>query len=334
MKNKKIWISITTLLIIATAVVTGILLYNTSDSVKFQKQIDLGQKYLSEMNYEEAIVAFNQAIKIDPMSGEAYWGLADAYIGLGDTDTALEILLEGYDVTRDERLWEYLEKLEEEKDRLEDEKDRLEDESEPNREEWIQTIQEIPFFNDDSIYLTYAEREAVYRPFVPVLLEIVDTDPSFLFVYDTFSNVYLALNEPENCLTIRQIGYENTGDESLLPTEKTDAYGLPLEGVNAIYQYNNQHQLVSTEITEGDDQGSVYEYDSEGRTIRKAVTSYYKGKLSCTYVDNYTYTGDRTVTINREGVNYKTDGPENFMLTCIDMYDMYGHIIDSNWFFP
>lgn len=58
----------------------------------WQEQYDLGVRYLSEGNYEEAILAFSAAIEIDPMRSEAYIGLADAYVGQGEYDKALEIL--------------------------------------------------------------------------------------------------------------------------------------------------------------------------------------------------------------------------------------------------
>lgn len=66
--------------------------------------LSLGQKYLLEENYEEAVVAFEKAIRIDEKCVEAYLGLADAYVGKGDPDKALEILGKGYEITEDDRL--------------------------------------------------------------------------------------------------------------------------------------------------------------------------------------------------------------------------------------
>ena len=42
-------------------------------------------RYLSDGNYEEAILAFTAAIKIDPKCPENYIGRGAAYIGLGET---------------------------------------------------------------------------------------------------------------------------------------------------------------------------------------------------------------------------------------------------------
>ena len=51
----------------------------------WQEQYDLGVRYLSDGNYEEAIIAFTAAIEIDPKRPEAFLGRGSAYIGAGET---------------------------------------------------------------------------------------------------------------------------------------------------------------------------------------------------------------------------------------------------------
>lgn len=58
----------------------------------WQEQYELGLRYVSEGDYEAAIIAFTAAIEIDPMQAEAYIGLADVYTAQGDTDKAMETL--------------------------------------------------------------------------------------------------------------------------------------------------------------------------------------------------------------------------------------------------
>ena len=60
-----------------------------STEAQWQEQYDLGVRYLSDGNYEEAIIAFTAAIKIDPNRAEAYVGRGDAYIGSGETEDNL-----------------------------------------------------------------------------------------------------------------------------------------------------------------------------------------------------------------------------------------------------
>lgn len=115
-----------------------------STADQLQEQLDLGQRYLQELNYTEAIAAFTKAIEIDPRRPDAYLGRADAYMGLyesggeenlqlaqadyeealrlddqqvevylrlaalyiqqGETEKALALLQQGYEATGDQRL--------------------------------------------------------------------------------------------------------------------------------------------------------------------------------------------------------------------------------------
>jgi len=74
------------------------------DAPTWQEQYDLGVRYLSEGNYEEAVIAFTAAIDIDPQQISAYVSLADTYREQGRYDLVLEILRRGYDVTASEEL--------------------------------------------------------------------------------------------------------------------------------------------------------------------------------------------------------------------------------------
>lgn len=62
----------------------------------WQEQYDLGVRYLSDGNYEEAIIAFTAAIEIDPKQADAYIGRGDAYIGSGETEENLAAALADY----------------------------------------------------------------------------------------------------------------------------------------------------------------------------------------------------------------------------------------------
>ena len=82
-------------------------------SSAWQEQYDLGMRYLSEENYEEAIIAFTAAIEIDPKRPEAYGKAAESYVGLGDLEAAADILEQGYAATGDGSLEEQLVRLKE-----------------------------------------------------------------------------------------------------------------------------------------------------------------------------------------------------------------------------
>ena len=56
--------------------------------------MDLGNSYLVKGDWDKAIVAFTEAIKIDPKSKLAYANRGGAYIQMGDYDTAIADLSE------------------------------------------------------------------------------------------------------------------------------------------------------------------------------------------------------------------------------------------------
>ena len=68
---------------LATLTLAILLLFTAckSKAERVQEQLDLGQRYLTELNYTEAIIAFTEAIEIDPESIPAYMGRAKAYSG-------------------------------------------------------------------------------------------------------------------------------------------------------------------------------------------------------------------------------------------------------------
>ena len=57
--------------------------------------LSLGQRYLLDMNYEQALVMFTRVIEIDPRNERGYTGAAQAYMGLGQTDNAIAVLEQG-----------------------------------------------------------------------------------------------------------------------------------------------------------------------------------------------------------------------------------------------
>ena len=60
-----------------------------SKAVNAADKIELGQKYLTELNYTEAVASFTEAIKLDPDNIQAYMGRAEAYMALDEYDKAL-----------------------------------------------------------------------------------------------------------------------------------------------------------------------------------------------------------------------------------------------------
>ncbi len=92
-KKKSIIIAASVILI---ALLAGIGIYNMPAN-RLTRQLELGYKYLEEEAYEEAAIAFEQAIAIDERCMDAYVGGVEAYLGAGDIEGAWDF----YDRTLD-----------------------------------------------------------------------------------------------------------------------------------------------------------------------------------------------------------------------------------------
>lgn len=83
-ETKKAWLQLTAALVLAVMLFTAC----ASGGTKAAEKIELGQKYLTELNYAEAVAAFTEVIELDPSNIEAYAGRAEAYKGLKQYDEA------------------------------------------------------------------------------------------------------------------------------------------------------------------------------------------------------------------------------------------------------
>jgi len=75
------------------------------------EMLSLGERYLLELNYEQAVAQFLAVIEIEPMNARAYIGAAEAYIALGRTEDAIAVLERGLAATGDVAISAMLEGL-------------------------------------------------------------------------------------------------------------------------------------------------------------------------------------------------------------------------------
>ena len=77
----------------------------------FSQYIARAELYYSIGDYEQAAVEYRRAIDENDMSVEAYEGLSNTYVAMGDISSAVDILQIGYDKTNSQRLQDLLQEL-------------------------------------------------------------------------------------------------------------------------------------------------------------------------------------------------------------------------------
>lgn len=89
----------------------------TADTRHLKKQLNLGQQYLSELNYEAAIASYKEALEIDGENAEALEGLKQSYVDYisvlenSDFDKAVSVAKEAYAYLGDQRFFTMTEDL-------------------------------------------------------------------------------------------------------------------------------------------------------------------------------------------------------------------------------
>ena len=106
------------LVVVAAAVIVLVFLRGGAASKKYSKQLQIADKYMTDMDYKNAVLAYNEAISINPGKADAYLGLADAYLAMGKTKKAIKALEQGLDNVTDE---DGREQIQEKLDEIEDE---------------------------------------------------------------------------------------------------------------------------------------------------------------------------------------------------------------------
>ncbi|MDD4507657.1 MAG: DUF5050 domain-containing protein [Eubacteriaceae bacterium] len=104
--NKKLPQTKMIVIIVALAfcvVTAGILILFSLRNQNYNKQLDLGKKYLEDGNYAEAKIAYDKAIKIDSKPSEAYQGKAKVCENNGDYQEAKELYVMLYTITGQEQ---------------------------------------------------------------------------------------------------------------------------------------------------------------------------------------------------------------------------------------
>lgn len=93
-KTKKKPIIIIAIVAVIAITIAIVLSIQSGITNPLEHHLQLGYKYLQEGKYEEAILAFDKAIGIDDKNTEARFGKIEAYIALGETEKAEEVLSE------------------------------------------------------------------------------------------------------------------------------------------------------------------------------------------------------------------------------------------------
>ena len=357
MKKKKLVV----IAIVALACIAAIIavIWENAPAQKQAKQLELGNRYLEEMNYEQAKVVFEELISIAPSNVGAYLGAAKAYAGLEDYEGAVAILQKGYDQTGSEDIKEQMEEYEQ---KLEEQKAEAEQALWEEIYEYVKTIpMTMGKTNLDNPIYTYSYFKKIYPDVEAKLQEYLKktTDErSKASIYHQLSLMALSVNDMEKAKEY----YELSG---VGETETTDEYGRfigPSESKDEVWEfiyYEESSRLKTMVLTTVDENGQMRvneweynSYDAEGRVLSmtRTITGPDYNTSDGGNVEDYPgypgYLSKKTTTYHyEENTSYALtlgsgvggtwwDGPDNrwvklneFEEARLSTYDDEGHMI-------
>lgn len=100
LKNKKIY-AVVAGLFLAAVLATFLIILFLSGQGTVSKALSLGDKYLSDMDYDSAIREYSNVLSIDPMNRKAMTGLVLSYAGKGDHEMVKQIVTTDLSDTKD-----------------------------------------------------------------------------------------------------------------------------------------------------------------------------------------------------------------------------------------
>ena len=196
-KRSKLFTKIA-LFILIVALLTGC-------AKSWEKQYNLGIKYLEEGNYQEAIIAFTEAIEIDDKQPLPYVGRGDAYILLDESFEEAQVdyekALELDDTTvgaylgmveiciRQDRITDAIDILKNALEKTGDAeiiKSKLEEMSTPEQMKKISLDAYSKYFREKVKELRKVEKNGVFAPAGAVVDKDKDGIPDFVTFYSTF----------------------------------------------------------------------------------------------------------------------------------------------------
>lgn len=252
--------------IIMAAFLIGIYIFMPKNG-ELTNQLILGQKYIEDCDYEQAIVAFNRAIEIDEKCVEAYLGLAETYIRMGEFDKALEIVEKGYELTEDAGLQEYIDMIQSENISQPDGKGAK---IMPKNEELT---------NQLNLGQKYIE-DCDYEQAIVAFNHAIEIDERCVEAYLGLTETYIRMGEFDKALEIAEKGYEMTGDAGLQEyidmlqsgnISRSDGKWMKMIG------YDEEGALVYSHVATYNKEGrqdSVSHYDSADNLVRKIDLTY------------------------------------------------------------
>ena len=156
LRKKSVKIALLLIILLVAAVIIGFNAQSAQRQKEYDNHIEAAEKYLTELDYEQAIAEYILAYEIEPNEEvldaleQTYIVYAQSYVDTGDYERANSILEEGYAQTDRESLRERIEKLQTEMEAAQRRRQEEEEQRRIEEERRASGMVEFPFGASES----------------------------------------------------------------------------------------------------------------------------------------------------------------------------------------
>ena len=325
-KKKKKWLLPTIIaVIVVIAAISAIIVYNLPAN-RLNRQLVLAEKYMSELNYDAAILAYKAAIEIDPRCEKAYVGLVDLYIAMGDYDNAEEVVAQAENNLDAEAVLALKEKtrtllalddigVDNENTNTEETETSVEETSES--EPYLRYMQATSFDSEGNITSIEKDIYDVYGNVINVTFYAADGTEysSWEYQYDENDNRIMSAHYDENKQLTSKTEYDSNGN--VLININYNENGDIEQHIENTYDENGNNIKFISYFSDGSIETQV-EYDTNGNILGRLIydeNGNVASQIACEYEN------DGSIHISELTKDYETNS----------LYVAYEYFYDSNW---
>ncbi len=161
LKKKSVKISLLFIILLVIMGIVGINVRSAQRQREYDAHIAEAEKYLTELDYEQAIAEYTMAFEIEPKEEvvdaleQAYLAYAQSLTDAGDYDKTVSILEEGYEKTGRESLQDMIEELQVVQEEIRVQEAELQAQKQMEEEQRASGMIEFPFQMTDITFMGY-----------------------------------------------------------------------------------------------------------------------------------------------------------------------------------
>ena len=165
LRKKSVKIALLLIILLMATVIIGFTVRSAQRQKEYDNHIQAAEKYLTELDYEQAIAEYILAYEIEPSEEvmdaleQTYLAYAQTYVDTGDYERAISILEEGYAQTGRESLRERMEEVRAEMEAAQRRQQKEEEQRRIEEERRASGMVEFPFSTSDITVMGYSLSE-------------------------------------------------------------------------------------------------------------------------------------------------------------------------------